>query len=105
MTKIAESIAQTLDSPKQLKTLGIGAATYGNLQLSTSYRLEDAALFLLPRIYHLEYTPSTGRVAAEDWRVKAHLVADGNAEDAGGYADDHSIFKPYWLDGFVREED
>ena len=91
-----------LKSPGSPRTLGLGAAMYGNVRLGT-YQFEDhkVASILRLRIFHIEYHQVQSR-AFTGWVAKLHLIAQGAPADAEGYAHDLSVFQPYWLDGPIK---
>lgn len=83
------------DSSPVLKTLAIGALTYGNVRMGVNhYPLYRFANFLQLRIYRVEYNgPAPGHRSP-----RLHLVAKGTPADAVGIAENLDIFETYWLD-------
>ena len=85
-----------------LKTLAIGAATYGNARIGGGYytgnRVSD---YLQLRIYHVNYDCRYRNPLS----TSLQLIAKGTPADALGRAEYLDIFKLYWLDGvpFDRE--
>ena len=83
-----------------LKTLAIGAPTYGNMREGMShYTPNSASTFLQLRIYHINYDCRY----RNSFSPKLHLIARGTPADAWGNAENLDIFTPYWLDGAPRD--
>ena len=79
-----------------LKTLGIGASTYGNVRLGMDhYAPNTASTFLQLRIYNVNYDCRYRNSVSP----KLHLIGRGTPADAWGDADNLDIFTLYWLDG------
>ena len=107
-TRLAENLLRKrfndgLESPSSLRTLGLGAATYGNARLGT-YLYDDhiAASILRLRIFRIEYHQVQSRLSTS-WVAKLHILAEGISADAEGYAPDLNLFHLYWLDGPVKK--
>ena len=89
----------TQRSPR-LRTLALGAATYGNSRMGTHHFPDsDCADLLRLRIYNVDYANHHG-IAPGDPTV--HLVAKGAPNDALGHSKHLDIFEPYWLDAAPR---
>lgn len=89
-----------IDEPSALKTLAIGASTYGNVRMGAShYAPNNVSNFLQLRIYHVNYDCRYQNSLSP----KLHLIARGTAADAWGNAENLDIFTLYWLDGAPRE--
>lgn len=85
-----------------LKTLAIGASTYGNVRMGMNhYTPTTVSTFLQLRIYHVNYDCRYRNSVSP----KLHLIARGTPADARGDADNLDIFTLYWLDGFPRDFD
>lgn len=79
-----------------LKTLAIGASTYGNVRVGTSHFTPNkASMFFQLRIYHVNYDCQYRNSLSP----KLHLIARGTPADACGDAEHLDIFTMYWLDG------
>ncbi len=86
------------DQTLALKTIAIGASTYGNVMLGMNhYTPNIASTFLQLRIYHVNYDCRY----RSSLSPKLHLIARGTSADACGNADNLDIFRPYWLDGIL----
>lgn len=80
-----------------LKTLAIGASTYGNFRMGMNhFTPTTVSTFLQLRIYHVNYDCRYRNSVSP----KLHLIARGTPADARGDADNLDIFTLYWLDGF-----
>ena len=85
-----------------LKTLAIGASTYGNVMVGmTHYTENTASTFLQLRIYHVSFDCRY----RNSLPPKLHLIARGTPADARGDAENLDIFTLYWLDGVPRDPD
>ena len=83
-----------------LKTLGIGASTYGNIRLGMNqYAPNAAATFLQLRIYDVNFDSRYRNSVSP----KLHLIGRGTPANAWGDADNLDIFTLYWLDGFPQD--
>ncbi|KAF6228965.1 hypothetical protein HO133_007077 [Letharia lupina] len=83
-----------------LKTLAIGASTYGSVRGAMShYSPNSASTFLQLRIYHVNYDCRYRDLISP----KLHLIARGTAADAWGNAENLDIFALYWLDGAPQD--
>ena len=82
-----------------LKTLAIGASTYGNARMS-HYAPNSLSTFLQLRIYHVNYDCRYRNSRSP----KLHLIARGTPADAWGDAENLDIFTLYWLDGIPNPE-
>ena len=79
-----------------LKTLAIGASTYGNVRVGMSHFTPcSASTFLQLRIYHVNYDCRY----RSSLSPKLHPIARGTPADAWGNAENLDIFTLYWLDG------
>ena len=79
-----------------LKTIAIGAPTYGNVRVGMNhYTPSSASEFFQLRIYHVNY----GCHYRDSMSPKLHLIARGTPADAWGNAENLNIFTLYWLDG------
>ena len=79
-----------------LKTVAIGAPTYGSVRVGTNhYTPSSTSDFLQLRIYHVNY----GCQYRDSLSPKLHLIARGTPADAWGNAENLNIFTLYWLDG------
>lgn len=85
-----------------LKTLAIGASTYGNVRVGMGhYTPSSISTFLQLRIYHVNYDCRY----RDSLLPKLHLIAKGTPADAWGDAEHLDIFTLYWLDGFLEDND
>ena len=83
-----------------LKTLAIGASTYGNVRTGMNHYIPTTvSTFLQLRIYHVNYDCRYRNSVSP----KLHLIARGTPADARGGADNLDIFTLYWLDGIPRD--
>ena len=89
-----------IESAPALKTLAIGASTYGTIRVGMShYTPNSTSTFLQLRIYHVNYD-----CRYRDSRSpKLHLIARGTPADAQGTAEYLDIFTLYWLDGVLPD--
>lgn len=88
------------EQPLALKTVAIGASTYGAAQVGMGhYTPNNTSSFLQLRIYHINYDCRY----RDSLSPKLHLIARGTAADALGNAENLDIFKLYWLDGVLPE--
>lgn len=87
------------DSTPALKTLGLGALTYGNVMMGVNhYPAHEFSNFLQLRIYSLCYD-----CASHGARMpRLHMIAKGTPADAYGLAENLDIFNVYWLDAAPR---
>ena len=86
----------SIEEAPVLKTLGIGASTYGNVRLGMNNCAPNAAsTFLQLRIYHVNYNSRYRNSVSPT----LHLIGRGTPADAWGDADNLDIFTLYWLDG------
>ena len=82
--------------PLALKTVAIGAPTYGSVRVGMNhYTPSSASDFFQLRIYHVNY----GCQYRDSLSPKLYLIARGTPADAGGNAENLNIFTLYWLDG------
>ena len=85
-----------------LRTIAIGASTYGNVRMGMNhYTPNSASTFLQLRIYHVNYDCRYRNALSP----KLHLIARGTPADAWGNAEHLDIFTPYWLDGIPRDHE
>ncbi|KAL9628622.1 MAG: hypothetical protein Q9164_007200 [Protoblastenia rupestris] len=85
----------------RLKTLALGATTYGNSYMGMYYFPDlDFADFFRLRIYNVEYLHHR---TTDTWSPKPRLVAKGVPNDAIGYSKHLDVFEPYWLDAEPRK--
>ena len=78
-----------------LRTLGIGASTYGSMMMGMHcYSMHQAADFLQLRIYRIDYDIWSQGTK----KPKPHLIAKGTPSDARGTAENLDLFDVYWLD-------
>ena len=92
---------ERIQQAQALKTLAIGASTYGNTKLGTSHYVPNSvSTFLQLRIYHVNYDCQYRNFRSP----KLHLIARGTPADAWGDAENLDIFRLYWLDGVPRPE-
>lgn len=81
---------------RTLKTLAIGASTYGSVRVGMGhYTPNSASTFLQLRIYHINYDCRYRNSITP----KLHLIGRGTPADAWGEAENLDIFTLYWLDG------
>lgn len=89
-----------VDRAPVLKTLAVGASTFGNVRMGMShYTPNKVSTFLQLRIYHVNYDCRYQNSLSP----KLHLIAKGTPADACGNADNLDIFTLYWLDSAPRE--
>ena len=85
----------------RLKTLALGATTYGNSCMGMYHFPDhDFADFLRLRIYNVEYMHHH---TTDTWSPKPRLVAKGVPNDAIGYSKHLDLFEPYWLDAAPKD--
>ena len=84
-----------------LKTLGIGASTYGKVRLGMDHYALDTSTFLQLRIYNVNYDCRYRNSVSP----KLHLIGRGTPADAWGDADNLDIFTLYWLDRSLEYTD
>ena len=84
-----------------LKTLAIGASTYGNVRMGMNhYDPTTVSTFLQLLIYDVNYDCRYRNSVSP----KLHLIARGTSADARGDAENLDIFDLYWLDGFPNSD-
>jgi hypothetical protein len=87
------------DSTPALKTLGLGALTYGNVMMGVNhYSTHEFANFLQLRIYDLDYSCASHGAR----KPRLHMIAKGTPADAYGLAENLDIFNVYRLDAAPR---
>ena len=87
-----------------LDVLALGLLTYGELRSGSYYHKQaSTADYLRLRIYKVQYLKPEPRFGGRQ-TAKMHLISEGTADDAEAYIEDMSIFRPYWLDGTLREK-
>ncbi len=85
-----------IEQAPMLKTIAIGASTYGNFRVGMNhYSPNSDSTFLQLRIYHVNYDCQYQNSLS----TKLHPIARGTLADARGNAEHLDIFTPYWLDG------
>ena len=83
-----------------LKTLAVGASTYGNVRMGESCGANRrASTFLQLRIYHVNY----GCRYRNTVSPKLQLIARGTPANAWGDDENLEIFRLYWLDGVILD--
>lgn len=83
------------ESTPVLKTLALGALTYGDVMMGVShYPTHQFANFLQLRIYRVNYERTSHGVRTP----RLHMIAKGTPADAIGIAENLDIFDVYWLD-------
>ena len=93
-----------IDGAPVLKTLALGASTFGNVRMGVSHFTPNSvSTFLQLRIYHVNYDCNYDCRYQNSLSPKLHLIARGTPADAYGNADNLDIFSLYWLDGAPRE--
>lgn len=88
------------EQPLALKTVAIGASTYGAARVGMGhYTPNNTSSFLQLRIYHINYDCRY----RDSLSPKLHLIARGTPAEAWGNAENLDIFKLYWLDGVLPD--
>ena len=85
----------------QLRTLALGATTYGNTRIGTNHFTgNNLADYVRLRVYNVDYIyhHRTGKRTSS-----VDLVAKGFADDALGFCKHMDLLDVYWLDAGIRE--
>ena len=90
------------DRPLSLKTLAIGANTYGHVWMGISHFPQLKIMdYLQLRIYRVVYNHSPNGLST----TRPYLIGKGTAADAVGISENLDIFAIYWLDIYPIQED
>lgn len=84
-----------VDSTPALRTLALGALTYGDVMIGVNhYPTHQFANFLQLRIYRVSYEHASHGARTP----RLHMIAKGTPADAVGIAGNLDIFDVYWLE-------